>query len=91
MVSTQAATQGPILSTPITTGAWHTKPSWFVIASNDRAISPEQEISAAKRMGATTLTLTTSHVAMLAEPQKVADFMIEAAESLNSATAHAAA
>lgn len=68
-----------------------TKPSWFVIASNDRAISPEQEISTAKRMAATTLTLATSHVAMLAEPQKVADFMIEASESLNSATLHAAA
>jgi hypothetical protein len=42
-------------------------------------------------MGATTLTLATSHVAMLAEPQKVADFMIEAAEFLNGATVHAAA
>jgi pimeloyl-ACP methyl ester carboxylesterase len=92
MVATQAATQGAILGTPITKAAWHTKPSWFVIASNDRAISPEQEISTAKRMGAKTLTLATSHVAMLAQPKAVADFMIEAAASLTvDATAAAAA
>jgi pimeloyl-ACP methyl ester carboxylesterase len=81
MVATQAATQSALLSTPITKAAWHTKPSWFVIASNDRAISPEQEASTAKRMNAKTLTLPSSHVAMLAHPQKVADFIIEAATS----------
>jgi len=82
--ATQAATHASLLSTPITAAAWHTKPSWFVIASNDRCISPEQERSTAKRMGAKTLTLPTSHVAMLAQPAKVADFMIEAAASLSA-------
>jgi hypothetical protein len=81
MVATQAATQGALLSTPITEAAWHTKPSRFVIAANDRAISPEQEISTAKRMNAKTLTLPSSHVPMLSQPQKVADFIIEAAAS----------
>ena len=84
MIATQAATHASLLSTPITKAAWHTKPSWFVIASNDRAIAPEQEISTAKRMNATTLTVTSSHVAMLAQPQKVADFIIEAAASAAS-------
>ncbi len=84
MVSTQAATQGAVLATPIKAAAWHTKPSWFVIASNDRAISPEQERSTAKRMKAKTLTVPTSHVAMLAAPELVANFMIEAAASLSS-------
>jgi pimeloyl-ACP methyl ester carboxylesterase len=84
MVATQAATQGALLATPITKAAWHTKPSWFVIAANDRAISPEQEKSTAKRMGSTTLTLSTSHVAMLAQPEAVAQFIIEAAASLSA-------
>jgi hypothetical protein len=75
----RVATQGANLSTPITKAAWHTKPSWFVISSNDRMIAPEQEISTAKRMNAKTLTLPTSHVPMLTQPQKVADFLIEAA------------
>jgi pimeloyl-ACP methyl ester carboxylesterase len=55
----------------------------LLAAANDRAISPEQEISTAKRMGATTLTLPTSHLPMLAQPQKVADFVIEAAASIS--------
>jgi pimeloyl-ACP methyl ester carboxylesterase len=84
MIATQGATQGAVLSTPITKAAWHTKPSWFVIASNDRSISPEQEISTAKRMNAKTLTVPSSHVAMLAQPEKVADFIIEAAASAAS-------
>jgi hypothetical protein len=42
-------------------------------------ISPEQEMSTAKRMGAATLILSTSHVPMLSQPQKVAEFVFEAA------------
>src|ERR1700733_11845207 len=89
LLATQGATHGALLSTPIQTAAWHTKPSWFIIASNDRSISPEQEISTAKRMGAKTLTLPTSHVAMLAQPEQVADFMVEAAASLSASSMHA--
>jgi pimeloyl-ACP methyl ester carboxylesterase len=83
VLAVQGATQSAILSTPIKKAAWHSKPSWFVIAANDRTIAPEQEISTAKRMGAKTLTLPTSHLAMLAQPDKVADFVIEAAASLD--------
>ncbi|MGA3134352.1 MAG: alpha/beta hydrolase [Terracidiphilus sp.] len=79
LIATQGATQGAVLGATITTAAWHTKPSWFVIASNDRMISPEQERVTAKRMNATTLTVATSHVAMLAKPKEVADFIAGAA------------
>jgi pimeloyl-ACP methyl ester carboxylesterase len=75
----QGPTQGAILQTPIKHAAWRTKPSWFVIASHDRAIAPEQEKSTAARMKAKTLTLPTSHVPMLSQPQEVADFIISAA------------
>ncbi len=79
--ATQGATQSAVLGTPIKTAAWHTKPSWFVIAANDRMISPDQERSTAERMGAKTLTLPTSHLPMLSQPQKVANFVVEAAAS----------
>jgi pimeloyl-ACP methyl ester carboxylesterase len=82
--ATQGATQGAILATPIKAAAWHSKPSWFVIAANDRMIAPEQEKSTAERMGAKTLTLPTSHLPMLSQPQKVADFVIAAAASLDA-------
>jgi pimeloyl-ACP methyl ester carboxylesterase len=83
----QGATQSTILGTPILKAAWHSKPSWFVIASNDRTIAPEQEMSTAKRMGAKTLTVASSHLAMLAQPEKVAAFIIEAASSINVSAA----
>ena len=83
----QGATQGAILGTPIKKAAWHSKPTWFVIASNDRTIAPEQEISTAKRMGAKTLTVASSHLAMLAKPEAVAAFVIEAAGSIDISAA----
>ncbi len=83
----QGATQSAILATPIKKAAWHSKPSWFVIAANDRTISPEQEASTAKRMGAKTLTVASSHLAMLAQPEKVANFVIEAAASIDASAA----
>ena len=72
MIATQAATQAAVPSTPITRAAWHTKSSSFVIASNDRAIAPEQERETAKRMKARTLTL-------LSNPREVAEFFATAA------------
>ncbi len=87
LIATQSATQGALLATPIKAAAWHTKPSWFVIASNDRTISPLQEASTAKRMGAKTLHLPSSHVPMLSHPDEVAAFLIEAASSITIAAA----
>jgi pimeloyl-ACP methyl ester carboxylesterase len=87
VIAVQGATQGTILATPIKKAAWHSKPSWFVIASNDRAIAPEQEISTAKRMGAKTLTLSSSHLPMLSHPEEVAEFVIEAAASIDVSAA----
>jgi pimeloyl-ACP methyl ester carboxylesterase len=84
MAATQAPTQGAILTTKIPKAAWHSKPNWFVIAENDRMIAPEQERVTAKRMKAKTLALPTSHVAMLAKPKEVAEFIIDAATSLVS-------
>jgi pimeloyl-ACP methyl ester carboxylesterase len=89
VLAAQGATQGAILATPIGKAAWHAKPSWFVIASNDHAIAPEQEASTAQRMGAKTLTLASSHLPMLSQPDKVAAFIIEAAGSLGEKAASA--
>jgi pimeloyl-ACP methyl ester carboxylesterase len=77
------ATQGPqafsALKEKVTTPAWKTKPSWYIVAANDRMINPDLERTLAKKMNATTTTLPTSHVAMLAQPDKVAAVIMEAA------------
>jgi pimeloyl-ACP methyl ester carboxylesterase len=62
----------------VTTPAWKSKPSWYIIAANDRAISPDLEASQAKKIGATTTTVTSSHVIMLAQPTKVAAVIFDA-------------
>jgi hypothetical protein len=56
--------------------------SWVVISENDRAIAPDQQRSTPRRVKAKAISLPTSHVAMLAKPKEVAEFIIEAAASL---------
>jgi pimeloyl-ACP methyl ester carboxylesterase len=78
-----AATQGPLnsvaLSQPVTRAAWHDTPSYAVVATNDTIISPQQQKDQAVRMHATTVEVPSSHVAMLAYPEAVADLIIKAA------------
>jgi len=83
------ATQGPqafsALKDKVTQAAWKTKPSWYIVAANDRMINPDLERALAKKMKATTTTLTSSHVAMLAQPEQVAAVIVEAANNAESA------
>ena len=80
------ATQGPTsiasLSAAVTTPAWRNKPCWFVIAANDRVVAPTLQTMFAERMNATTLTLSSSHVAMLSQPYAVAAFIRRAARDV---------
>lgn len=62
--------------------AWKTKPSWFIVAAQDRVISPDLERYKAKLIKATTIELNSSHVPMISQPNKVTDFIIKAAQSL---------
>jgi pimeloyl-ACP methyl ester carboxylesterase len=79
LVATQAPTSGSVFAATISDAAWRHKPSFYIVAANDRMINPDYERFAAKRMGAKTLVLPTSHVAMLSRPKEVAAFIAEAA------------
>ncbi len=59
--------------------AWSSKPSWYVVAKNDRTIQPELERFVAKRMKATTFEIDSSHVPMLSHPDFVLDIIRKAA------------
>jgi pimeloyl-ACP methyl ester carboxylesterase len=61
------------------TAAWKNKPSWYVVAANDRMIAPDLERRFASTIKARTLTLQSSHVPMLSNPDEVAKLIIEAA------------
>jgi pimeloyl-ACP methyl ester carboxylesterase len=84
---TIAATQGPIsapnaFSANVTHVAWKNIPTWFIVASNDRAIGATLEATMAKRMNATTLTLQSGHLAILSHSTEVSNFVEKAASSL---------
>jgi pimeloyl-ACP methyl ester carboxylesterase len=64
--------------------AWKTKPSWFIVAAQDRVINPDLERFKAKLIKANTIELTSSHVPMISQPDKVTDFIILAAQNLSS-------
>ena len=63
---------------------WKVKPSWYIVAAEDRMISPDLERQFARTMKATTLEVKTSHVPMLSQPGKVATFIIDAARKTSS-------
>src|SRR5215475_1282936 len=69
--------------------AWKSKPSWYIVAKNDRTVQPDLERAMAKRMGATTYELDSSHVPMLSQPERVLEVIRTAANAVlgRSATA----
>jgi len=84
MIATQGPTNGACFGTKISNPAWRVKPTWYVIASNDRMIPPDLERKFAKAMNAKTLTLPSSHVPMLSHPEEVARFVAEAATTVTT-------
>ena len=71
--------------------AWKSKPSWYIVAKNDRTIQPELERFLAKRMHATTVEVESSHVPMLSNPKVVIDAIRAAASAVQNKGAKAAA
>jgi pimeloyl-ACP methyl ester carboxylesterase len=62
--------------------AWKSKPSWYIVANNDRTVHPDLERFVAKRMGAHTYDVDSSHVPMLSHPDFVLDVIGTAANSI---------
>ena len=69
--------------------AWRSKPSWYIVAKNDRTVHPDMERFVAKRMGATTTEVASSHVPMLSNPSLVIDVIRAAANAIQARSARA--
>ena len=80
-----AAVQRPIavrcIQEPAPVPAWKTKPSWYLIAEDDRMINPKSQRFMADRMGAKIHSAPVDHTAMYASPQVVIDVILEAARA----------
>ena len=67
--------------------AWRSKPSWYIVAKSDRTVHPELQRFVAKRMGATTTEVDSSHVPMLSKPGLVIEVIRKAAHAIQKAKA----
>jgi pimeloyl-ACP methyl ester carboxylesterase len=66
-------------STPVTSPAWKTKPSYAIVATEDRSINPDLERFMYKRSQADTIEVKSSHVAYMSQPGAVAAVIEKAA------------
>jgi pimeloyl-ACP methyl ester carboxylesterase len=79
LAATQGQTAAAVFGSTVTRAAWKSKPSWAVIAGNDRAIPPQLEKDEAATIGATSIALPANHLVMLSRPREVAELIEEAA------------
>jgi pimeloyl-ACP methyl ester carboxylesterase len=70
---------GAIFGQSVPAAAWKTIPSWYMVAQQDRSLSPELERFYAKRMNARTTEIKSSHLPFISHPQAVAKLIGEAA------------
>jgi len=87
-IELSTAVQRPIsvkcIQEPVPKPAWRSKPSWFLIAEEDRMINPKTQRFMAERMGATTRSFAVDHTPLLSAPEKVVDIILEAKQAVCS-------
>ena len=74
----------------VTSPAWKSKPTWYMVATADRTINPDQERMMAKRAKAKTIEVDSSHVAYMSHPKETAKLIEEAATSVAAEVATSA-
>lgn len=68
-----------LLTGKTTQAAWRSKPSFYAVSTEDRTINPDLERFMAKRMGAKTIELKSSHLSLISHPEEISQLILEAA------------
>lgn len=66
----------------VTTAAWHSKPSWYLVTENDNALPPRVQRTLAQAIGATTVSVKSSHMSLVSHPDAVVALIERAARSV---------
>src|SRR3954470_12228529 len=74
------------LNGAVTDPAWKTKPSWYLVSTDDRMIPPDAQRAMSKRAGATVTEVKGSHAVYVSQPKAVATLIAKAATSVALAT-----
>ena len=79
------AVQRPIsvksIQEPVAAPAWKSKPTWYLLAEEDRMINPKTQRFMAERMNATIRSVAVDHTPLLTAPDTVTDIILEAAKA----------
>ena len=71
------------LNGAVTEPAWKSKPSWYLVATDDRMIPPDAQRGMAKRAGSTVVESKGSHAVYVSQPEAVAEFIQKAVKTLS--------
>jgi pimeloyl-ACP methyl ester carboxylesterase len=74
------------LNGAVTEPAWRTKPSWYLVSTEDRMIPPDAQRAMSRRAGSTVVEAKGSHAVYVSQPQVVAAIVTKAAQGVALAT-----
>ncbi len=83
MADSQVPWGVPALEGKVTVPAWKLRPSWYLVATDDRMIPPPAQRQMAERAGATTVEAAGSHAIYVSNPGVVADLIQQAAANVD--------
>ena len=79
LYAVQEPFQKALLAGKTTQAAWRSKPSFYAVSTEDRTINPDLERFMAKRMGAKTIEVKSSHLSLISHPDEITRLILEAA------------
>jgi pimeloyl-ACP methyl ester carboxylesterase len=75
------------ISGAVSQPAWKTKPSWYLLTTEDKMIPPDAQRAMSKRAGATVVEVMGSHAIYVSQPKAVADIIEQAATKAKATSA----
>ena len=66
--------------------AWRTKPSWYLVATDDKMTPPDAQRAMSKRAGSSVVEVKGSHAVYVSQPRAVAEIITKAAQGVALAT-----
>jgi pimeloyl-ACP methyl ester carboxylesterase len=78
LYATQQPFRRSLTAEKTTNAAWRSKPTFYAVSTQDRTINPDLERFMAKRMGAKTIEIEASHLALISHPDAIANLILEA-------------
>jgi pimeloyl-ACP methyl ester carboxylesterase len=78
LYAVQQPFQKALLTGKTTHAAWRSKPSFYAVSTEDRTIDPDLERFMAKRMGAKTIEVKSSHLSLISHPDEITRLILEA-------------